>query len=535
MGSISLSPDTKYCSHSLNTGSVGTGKSTLLKKQAEVDWSRGRKVIDLLDESRLENAFYSLPNRDLFLYKGYVEKLAAWGYISEDDVLAIKAGLLKCTDVVPFEPRGFPTEVFVLAVPGTPKKLPEIFRLYRIPFGDLEIPEWRILLGGTSKEQATIIEEALKRSKSYVDFIGLFSNRSFLLSCLSECDLKELKDLVRRIDRVFSLNIICEDDDGLALDLVSVMKDVGTISSFSYFNLEDENLIYLIVSFLLRKIFKLRKDRLKTMWQFPECSIILREVQNIAPARGQSGLFSYEGQRSSTYTLHRIMKEPRDIKIRLRADSQSPDSIAKHIRKGFGSANIFQLDLIQLNSLTEILYLDQKTFIGLQNAEVGVHAKKIKPQVRFSGDRTGVHFSCIAPPPRSWPKKPEDLFFRVWRDVGGGWKEVSIQGNKSFVSKDLFQFNSQRDEDNPSRKVERIRMMKGNILLGAMRKSGKKVFKPLVVSKLPTVSQLLKLSPGDWSLKEITSVLAWSYSKKLLKYDPKSKSYSLPSKKVRSI
>lgn len=532
MHRVDLSSVTDYCSHNISYGSPGMGKSVTTKKLVEYFFSKKVKILDLYDEFRLENCFYAFPNQSISMYKRFFEKIVSWGVVPFDAVVRIKRGEISAQDVVKWEPKGFPTECFIPAVASKslPVNLPSIFKPYRIVYNELTAQEFRILLGYLSDEQTNIIKEALHRARSYKEFVALFKDKKFLYHCLNECDYKGLKDLVRRIDEIHVLGLLCEADDPFALDLDGIMRDYKTISSFSFFNIDDENLMYLLIAFILRKVFSLRKAAANKVSQYCEMALVLREIQNVAPARGQGMLFAYEGQKSSTYTLYRIMREPRDIKIRVVADSQSPDSIAKHIRKNFGSVNIFQLDLIQLNAVTELLYLDGRTYIGVQNSEIGIHAKKIKPQSKFSGDRTGVHFAVIMPPPLSWCKNPDDKFFEVWRRFANTYIRPGIRKNPSILSADLFDFRSIEAENRPelpSKSAERSMRQKANIVLKAAQEGGMKEFSAASLLELAVIKSLSDLVPDAWNRKDIDRLLSWLRDKGELDYNEQVKKYSI--------
>jgi hypothetical protein len=433
---LSVSETTPFCSHKINYGVPGTGKSINTKYWMEQFYKRGCKVIDLFDEFRLENAFYALPNPYYDMYEGFVRTVSQWLMVPPQAIVQMPK--------FAWQPRWFPTEVLFPALPWADKEVPALFKPFRIAFSDLSQLELCVLLGNLNPEQSEIIKSLKKSKKTLKEFIEALQDKEFMERCLVTCNRKEYLDILRRVDNLNQTGFICEKEDPLALDLEKILRDKGTITSFSCFNVEDRNTLFLIVGFLLRKIYALKRKQANSFDPYPETVIGIREIQNIAPARGQSAMYAFEGQRISAETLGLIVREPRDIKIRILADSQNPASIARPIRAGFGTMSIFRVDAIQLKAITELVMLPFDVQFKVQRARLGIQALKLQPSEEFDGDVTGVHFPVVYPPPESWCKSPDDSFFAIWRQHNGPFVDLSVgypsiyEERASIINLDAF-------------------------------------------------------------------------------------------------
>jgi hypothetical protein len=437
---------------------VGTGKSVQTKKLLEMAYLRGWKVIDLADLGRLENVFYSLPNEATWMYDRFFETMRKWKK-KKQQLFLYKEGKLKKEEVYPWAPQTFPVECFIPAVPETTERLPSVFKPFRILFRDLELEEVRILLGKLTRDQSEAVDHVwygLPASRKFEDFMSrledlVADSRVRIKKKRYEiCDDKQSYSLFKKADRLNQLGIISDDkNDPLLLHLDDIMKDTKTISSFSFFNVRDDNVIYLLYGFLLRKIYAMRDEQIRGFWTYPELAIGIREIQNIAPSRGQTGSFTYEGQRISTESLIKISREPRDVKIRIIADSQDPGAINPTVRGKFTTIHIFRVNRKTLTQLEDLLYIDRKTYNNIQNVGPGFHAVRIVPNEKNIRDKTGLHYPILMKPPRSWCKKPEDLFFKIWQERGyefKTWKfeeivsRLVVESNKEMEEKEALTF-----------------------------------------------------------------------------------------------
>ncbi len=401
MAALDFNIFTKYPSHAVGYGASGTGKSVNTKFCAELFYEEGYKIIDIYDEGRFENCFYFFSNEDTWMF----------------DLRKKRTGNSK----EKWTPRGYPTECYIPVCPTIPKKLPALFKPFKIAFGDLKVSELIILLGNLSSSQKAVIALAwdqINKKNSFEDFIDvirdLISNTKIKIDSkiMDVCDNRTGITILQRLNNLNQLGIISHKKDPLALDLNKIMKDKDTITCFSFAFLEDQNIRHLLWGYLFRKIYTLRLKY--QYYQYPPLVIVHREIQNNAPARGKKSSLSYEGQALSLEFIKKIIAEPRDVGIRLFADSQDPLKIDSDVRKGFTTRFIFRMDWAIVTSLTNQFWLDPKTIRGIQSQPMGVWTLKGVPEAHNPMNRYGIQHKCTFPPPRSLCKKPNDLLFKIW-------------------------------------------------------------------------------------------------------------------------
>lgn len=413
---------TKEASHIISYGYPGTGKSVNTRFLTEEFLRKGHKIIDLYDEGRLENCFIAFPNPD---DKWMNDKFSQW--IGKPFTQEIK---------------GYPTECYIPITPNLPKTLPSIFKPFRILFSDLTRNEFIILLGKLAPPQMELVSmiwDYSKVNKSFDDIINItndFMTDSKIRvnkKVIDICDDKLGLSLLRKIDRLHTLGIISSSPkDQFNLKLNKIMEDQKTVTCFSFAFMEDQNIRHLLWGYLFRKIFTMRIQRLYR--QYPPLAIIHRELQNNAPARGKRSYLSYEGQTLSLEFLKRIIAEPRDIKVRIIADSQDPMKIDTDVRKGFKTRFIFQMDRAVLDAITKQFYLPDKVYIGIQYLETGQFAVKSLSQRNNPLNRKGIQFPCMNPPPQSWCKSPDDLFFKIWKKLDLPFNDWKFDKTTSLIS-----------------------------------------------------------------------------------------------------
>ncbi len=394
---------TDYPSAICSYGSSGMGKSVRTRGVSEYLYGLDYKIIDIYDEGRFENCFMALPNERKSMYQ----------------------------DLPDFEPQGYPVECLIPACPGTPRKLPSIFRPFRIAFEDLSEYEFKILLGRLNPVQDDLIHLAWSKKKlnsSFSDFVKILKELSISTkvkidnnTVIDICDSRTGLGILHKVERINRLNILSDRDDPWRLDLKSIMKDNKTVTCFSFAFLSDYNVRHLLWGFLLRRLFVLRMAQRYT--RYPLLCIVHREIQNNAYARGKRSSFAYEGQSVALEYIRRIMKEPRDVGIRILGDSQDPMSVDSDVRKAFATRFLFQMDKMVLDSLCNHFWLDPKTYRGIQYLGVGECAVKCMPQKDNPYNRFGIQFPCKFPPPRSRCKEVNDLFFSIWKKKGFEFKE----------------------------------------------------------------------------------------------------------------
>jgi energy-coupling factor transporter ATP-binding protein EcfA2 len=445
---VSSSHFTTQASHIGIWGESGSGKSTELNALLEIAFRQKKKTIDLCDFGRLENLFKALPNEDRWMYERAIKILKRFSKKRKNLrrlFKRISSGEIKLEDAFPWKPEAYKVECFIPAASGTPDHIPNIFKPFRIRFHELSIMEIKILLGKLTRDQSDAVDyifDMLPEPRTFKSFVETVRRVTvdckvkINKKCFEICDSKQALSLYKKVDRLHQLGILTDDkEDPLILDLDAILKDTGTITCFSFFNIDDENLCFLLYGYLLRKIYKMRTDQLSGRWQYPPLVIGIREIHLLAPARSQMSSYAYEGQKISCENLCKIFREPRDIKLWVVGDSQDPLQINPMIRSKFKTLLIFQVSKATLDRITEFVYVDHKSYKNLQNAQIGIHAIRSIPQEGNWKNRTGFHYPMCSLPPRSLCKNPERLFFKEWEDRGLpfiDWKD-KFKANKTLI------------------------------------------------------------------------------------------------------
>jgi hypothetical protein len=468
---------TTFCSASVMWGASGYGKSTLLHAEGETAYEAGSKIIGLNDdEGRFEYAFYAFKGRES-LFEHFCKTQVDWGNVSAADWEAIKKGEKYFSDIFSWEPKAYPTEVFVPATPQTPHRLPEIFKPFTIAFSKIKPTELKLLLGKLSKRQERTIDILWmkNRKKTFEDFIQLVKDyavdRKVEINDIETniCEADEGIDLIYKLDRIYRLGFISTKDNPLDLNLTKILWDNKTITAFSFFNIEDGNVRFTLYAFLLRRIRRLRTNKLKDLSEkyFPELNILIHELQELAPANGYEDPYAAEGQKVCRRQLAKLMKQPRDIFVRIRADSQDPAAVFTQCRSGFKTTFIFYAERSVLDNIRALVYFPEHIYIGLQRSAIGVYCIKSHPT--GGKDYTGVNYPMMSIPPRSMVKSPEDRFFRAWLERGGVFKEWYFDAPD--VITDFKRRKKEKLKDVPSIRERRIYDFLGALTVKALKQN----------------------------------------------------------------
>jgi len=495
----------EFCSPTCSFGRIGSGKSVRVRWVMEYFYGE-YKLIDIFDDGRLENVFMCFPNPYRKQYEALQEVNPNW------------------------EPQGYPTECFIPASPGIPDRIPTIFKPFKIVFSDLTREEFLILLGKLSIQEEVAMDVLwnllVEKAKDLVHFPEFVAKSQDVLGdgfLKVGGRVKRIADdstcfsLLLKLDRLNKLNILCEPTDPLALDLDTIMWDKKNVTCFSFAFMDSKNARHIIIGYLLRKIVSLRKAQ--RFGKYPPVVITHREIQKSAPARGKKSSYAFEGQSRSLEYLKEIVEEPRDIQVRLNADTQDPMKLDSDVRKGFVTKFLFSMDLAVLSSLTTHFYLDNKTFIGIQKLGIGECAIKTLPDPHDPDNRIGVQFPVLAMPTKSWCKSPGDQFFQVWKKHGGEFynpkKELKLAGPKDVIS---IKTISREESEEVNLRIESLYDHYGDVVR-FIAKSKEAGLKLKDLKEDPLIKGL------GWGEMKIIRVLNRLVSEKKLRKDIKSKSY----------
>lgn len=458
---------TPYCSHSLITGMSGQGKSVWVRWLEEEFYRRGCKIIDLYDDGAYEGDFIAFPaNNPLIL-----NKFTNWiGNAQNKEPYHNFIG--------GYRPKGYLMECYVPAVPELPRKLPNCFKPFTISFNDLTKYEFSILLGklsGPEKLIMSIIWDNLKKKENFGEFLKTAAD--FILDSRITIQGKNMRagdvaaslSLLQKINSLGQSGIVSDDDDPRNLDLDKIMKDKKTITTFSFAEMDDENKKHLLRGYLLRKIYTMRKIRKYS--QYPELVLLHRELQNSAPARGKFSSEASEGQKIALEYITKIMGEPRFVKIRLIADTQTPKKLDATVRTGFTNYFMFKMNQTALDSLVEENFtLPIPVYFGIPKLEQGQYAVASVPQKDNPLNQLGIGYPHQVRPPESYTREPDDFFFKMWKKEGGGFTTRPKEKEKE----DLIKITrmSQEDKDAPNAKKLSYYESQGRIIMNLIREKG---------------------------------------------------------------
>ena len=392
--------ETTFPSDTLICGNKGMGKSTKIKERCEWHFSRGDVCFDMLDFGRLENAFYYFPARNRRLKNLYAKRIKS---VHPNAVLKDS-----------WEPQGFPTDVYFPAVSGVNRRLPEIFRPFRISFSDLSFDELLILVGGHLTDYGkSLINLAWlhieKQKNPTLDnltkqVVGYAKKGHALIDGdkVPIADMRIATPLIRRLNDLQQTGILCDKDDPLALDLDKLMRDKSAIHSFTMRFLPRLEYAFLIYGWLCEKIYNLRMER----HGYPELCMFFREIQKIAPSSP-----SFDGQHISTKYLRMLSSEGRDLQIRMFYDTQKPMKVHKEIREIPQVYHMFQLDRNDIEAFGKIFFIPDSVATATTRYKIGFCT------TRNAMDDYKINANIIYMPPRSWCKEPEDDFIQIWKKL----------------------------------------------------------------------------------------------------------------------
>ena len=335
-------------------GSTGSGKSSVGEYLAESFYEHtGDKVIDFMDEGRLESAFYRFP---------------------ED-----RPELLRVIRAMGLKPKAFPVEVLYprYCGKGTVKQVPEYFHMFTLPLSDLTVDDLRLLMQTPSREWTFITEIMLDRALNEVteddDLPTLIRNimsqlRKGIITLGEDTvplgDRRVLYPIIRRLHELDSLGIVTAASDPRCLNLPKILRNREVITSFSVFNIGSVKMRYAVWSYLLRKILEVKRLE----WNLPRTVLFIRECRNLAPSK--LGVFT-----DAVYTkrnLARIAREGRDASLRLLVDSQRFLDVDIDVRSQLDFLILLRLYFDDIQSAIQSVYMDFQTQYKIQQLQRGV-------------------------------------------------------------------------------------------------------------------------------------------------------------------
>jgi len=324
-------------------GQSGCGKTNFGNSRVQAKFQSGDYCCITFDLDRLENVFFPFKETQPLL----IDKM-------------VKCGR---------EPRGFPNIVYFPFVRDSDEEgsvmsadVPYYWRPFKIRMSDLTAEDLMALVDTRTPNAESLLRilfRANKKFKSIDDFlkmvIRLGGSTTLKIGDSEEfgvlSDKRVLNSLIRMITEIKSMGLICDDDNPYALDLKEIMFDKDYIYSFTFWNIVEEKVQYLVMSYILRNIVKLRRPQKD--FSYPNLFLHIPEIQNWCPSASDASKMAM-GSTSTKGLLIRIAREGRDRRIKLQVDCQDFSSVHPGLRNqitNFWIGRIYDEQIKKLESL----------------------------------------------------------------------------------------------------------------------------------------------------------------------------------------
>jgi hypothetical protein len=255
-----------------------------------------------------------------------------------------------------------------------------------------------------------------------------------------ELSEKHKKDALRALDRLQDLGFVrtracehphpdCEGECRLTLDLDEVMADTTTITRFTQSKMRGEFGQFIVVAFLLDRIWELRRRN----YGYDTMVMWLRELWEIAPhgmARRDYDDPEEAILKHIVVRLKKFLRKPRDVRTHLIADTQEPNDIEKGVRRRFNRYFVFASNDETLKDIFSWASKSgRKTFQRTLSDEAG---------------QGGIIGGCepVVGSSSSWGMSPVDVTPPPWHhhdkdNDGNGWhKRVELLNREEFRTHD---------------------------------------------------------------------------------------------------
>jgi hypothetical protein len=467
-------------------GRSGTGKSVRTRRLSELGYEDG-KVLDLLDEGRFEGCTIGLPAGSREAWKLYLRRCMR--YYGRDYALSqMKKGYM---------PKGYPIETLIPASLKIPSKVPDHFQTFRLYFPGMTYEEFSIFLGGgisdlakglldmawASKKKNTTIEEFITDIKEFAasGMVKMGDTEARV------ADMRIASPLILRLITAYNSGLLTDDKEEI-LDLDAIMKDREKITLFSYAYIEEIELKYLLMAYILKRIHTLRRRNAEG---YPHLYLVMREVHKIAPMRS-----TYPAQNVSRGVLQELLLEPRDIQTYVIADSSRPNNLDSMCRSCFLPVYVFRCSEAVATALKEEYGgMSASVFNSLQHNPIGVCGHYLDSW----------NTPMVFKPPVSRIKNFDEHYFDIWRKSGGKFKHITPP--KLKVLMEVRKLNTEEKED---KAVYRAKTGKCNAILLFLDSVNYKTREEILGATKISVSEWTNLLDYDY----LRERLEWTRSQK---------------------
>ena len=323
-------------------GSSGTGKSSygeFLASRIFFDELHA-KVIDLWDEGRGENSMYAFPQTQTNLLK----KLDNFNRFLASRNVPTRYSVKK-----------YPLQVMFPAINGLTAEVPEFWQPFRIPFDEIEVDDFSILLEGGISPTASAVLSLITRNSSASSLDDLISTVVRFIDegtiTVSNREVRLMNTsiaggLLRKLIALRDSGLIGNKGDELNINLSEIMRQKDTITSFSLAFIQTEELRFLFYHWLLRRIVKLRFQE-----RYPALCLYVRELANLAPASSAVNPFGLV----TRSTLAKLSREGRDLGVHLLLESQRVSDLSDSVLGNVSHHHIFRVFAAEAEVLSGVI------------------------------------------------------------------------------------------------------------------------------------------------------------------------------------
>lgn len=292
-------------------GAHGSGKSTAGQAEAEDHVAHGNKLIDLHDQSKAENALYDVEEQDDVLIDVREEMGLSTGFDAEypRPGLEIYVPMTKSLDGLEL-PCNTETDEFVV-------------KPFAIPAS--EIPkEGLVLMVDQTDAQQKYLRIAYEKVDRELDDWTLQDLSNAVYETNARADVA---DRIRASLEVLQhKGYIRDKKSSHLLDWEEIFRDPSVITSFTVSLMDDEVEKLVVMHYLLEKIINERRRlaRENSLGDYPMLSVVLREIQKLAPSQNKRSEDARKAsiQSATTATLQEYGEDLRHARLEILADCQ---------------------------------------------------------------------------------------------------------------------------------------------------------------------------------------------------------------------
>jgi hypothetical protein len=258
----------------LFTGDQGSGKTTARKTVTEDRRARGHKVVDLIDNLKVENGTYDIEAQADWQVEGREQMDLATGFGDDYD-----PGRMEIR--VPLTP-----ELTEQSVPYHTEREEWVVKPFVIPASELTYRQLVMVLPHVTKTHENHLQAAYQQLSQARDDYTLADIATVVREDTNAGDT--VADRIERSLQTAQEKGFIQDrqvDDEYILDWHDVMADADTITAFSASTLAEKSDRLLLASYLLDSLYQARRQLIvrKQLHAYPTLTVGIGELHEIAP------------------------------------------------------------------------------------------------------------------------------------------------------------------------------------------------------------------------------------------------------------